>query len=68
MRQYRTTKSNSIELTPRAAGDVKYSMIVSAASMWVFRVALCMILIRGFDFGVLGVWIAMFVDWFDRDI
>ena len=52
----------------RAAGDVKYSMIVSAASMWVFRVALCMILIRGFGFGVLGVWIAMFVDWFDRDI
>ena len=27
-----------------------------------------MILIRGFGFGVLGVWIAMFVDWFDRDI
>ena len=52
----------------RAAGDVKFSMIVSAASMWVFRVALCMILIRGFGFGVLGVWIAMFVDWFDRDI
>lgn len=52
----------------RAAGDVKYSMIVSAASMWVFRVALCMLLIRGFGFGVLGVWIAMFVDWFDRDI
>lgn len=52
----------------RAAGDVKYSMIVSAASMWVFRVALCMILIRGFGFGVLGVWIAMFVDWFDRDL
>ena len=52
----------------RAAGDVKYSMLVSAGSMWVFRVALCMLLIRGLGFGVLGVWIAMFVDWFDRDI
>ena len=52
----------------RAAGDVKFSMLVSAGSMWVFRVALCMILIRGFGFGVLGVWVAMFVDWFDRDI
>lgn len=52
----------------RAAGDVKYSMLVSAASMWVFRVALCVILIRGFGFGVEGVWIAMFVDWLDRDI
>ena len=26
------------------------------------------ILFRGFGFGVLGVWVAMFVDWFDRDI
>lgn len=52
----------------RAAGDVKYSMVVSAGSMWVFRVALCMFLIRGMGFGVLGVWIAMFVDWFDRDV
>ncbi len=52
----------------RAAGDVKFSMLVSAGSMWVFRVALCVILIRFLGFGVLGVWIAMFVDWLDRDI
>lgn len=52
----------------RAAGDVKFSMLVSAGSMWVFRVALCVVLIRFLGFGVLGVWIAMFVDWFNRDI
>jgi putative MATE family efflux protein len=52
----------------RAAGDVKFSMTVSAVSMWVFRVALCMFLIRVLGFGILGVWIAMFVDWFDRDL
>jgi putative MATE family efflux protein len=52
----------------RAAGDVKFSMVVSAASMWVFRVALCILLIRGLGFGVLGVWIAMFVDWADRSL
>lgn len=52
----------------RGAGDVKYSMIVSTLSMWIFRVVLCVVLIRGFGFGVLGVWIAMFVDWFNRDI
>lgn len=50
----------------RAAGDVKFTMIVSVVSMWVFRVALCVILIRVMGFGVLGVWIAMFVDWTDR--
>lgn len=52
----------------RAAGDVTFSMVVSAGSMWVFRVVLCVVLIRFCGFGVLGVWIAMFVDWFDRDI
>ena len=52
----------------RAAGDVRYSMLVSAGSMWVFRVTLCVILIRFMGFGVLGVWIAMFVDWTDRAI
>lgn len=52
----------------RAAGDVKYSMVVSTLSMWIFRVGLCVLLIRFMGFGVLGVWIAMFVDWFNRDI
>lgn len=52
----------------RAAGDVKFSMLVSAGSMWIFRVALCVILIRFLGFGILGVWIAMFVDWGNRSI
>lgn len=50
----------------RAAGDVTFSMVVSAGSMWVFRVVLCVVLIRFMGFGVLGVWIAMFADWTDR--
>lgn len=58
------TPSNAL----RAAGDVKFSMLVSAGSMWVFRVVLCAVLIRYLGFGVLGVWIAMFVDWTDRAI
>ncbi len=52
----------------RAAGDVKFSMLVSAGSMWVFRVTLCVVLIRFLGFGVLGVWLAMFADWADRDV
>lgn len=58
------TPSNAL----RAAGDVKFSMLVSAGSMWVFRVVLCVVLIRYLGFGVLGVWIAMFVDWADRAV
>ncbi len=52
----------------RAAGDVRFSMLLSALSMWVFRVTLCVVLIRVCGFGVLGVWIAMFVDWLDRSV
>ena len=50
----------------RAAGDVSFCMLVSVLSMWIFRVVLCVVLIRVFHFGVIGVWIAMFVDWGDR--
>ena len=52
----------------RAAGDVKFCMLLSAVSMWVFRVVLCAVLIRGLGFGVLGVWIAMFTDWAVRSV
>ncbi len=52
----------------RAAGDVKYSMIVSALSMWFCRVALCRALIQYFGFGPMAVWIGMFVDWTIRSI
>ena len=50
----------------RAAGDVNFSMIVSIASMWIFRVLLGYILCLGFHFGLHGVWIAMYVDWVCR--
>jgi len=52
----------------RAAGDVNYSMAVSTATMWILRVALCWYLCRYAGFGVLGVWIAMFSDWFARAV
>ena len=64
----------------RAANDVKFSMIVSIASMWVFRVALGYVFalstvsvfglfsFGGLGLGVMGVWIAMTVDWAVRTI
>ena len=52
----------------RAAGDVRYSMIVSSSSMWVLRVGLCWYLCRVAGMGVTGVWIAMFSDWICRAV
>ena len=57
----------------RAAGDARFTMAVSMASMFLFRVCLSYVLGADTLFGVpmlglhlLGVWIAMFVDWINR--
>lgn len=52
----------------RAAGDVRFSMILSCISMWVFRVTLCIYLCRVHGFGPIAVWIGMFTDWTIRGI
>lgn len=52
----------------RAAGDVKFSMITSCVTMWSCRFCLCVLLIRVFGFGPMGVWIGMFADWTLRGI
>ncbi|MBQ3669977.1 MAG: MATE family efflux transporter [Treponema sp.] len=52
----------------RAAGDVRFSMLVSMTTMWTCRVAIAMVLIRVFGFGPGGVWIAMASDWTIRSI
>jgi putative MATE family efflux protein len=50
----------------RGAGDVKFTMIVSVASMWMCRIVVSYVLIMKLDMGVLGVWIGMFSDWYVR--
>ena len=52
----------------RAAGDVKFSMIVATLTMWLCRVTLATYLIRVAGFGAMGVWIGMFCDWGIRAI
>ncbi len=52
----------------RAAGDVKFSMIVSSLTMWFCRVALTVSLIRFFHFGPIAVWIGMASDWAVRAV
>lgn len=47
----------------RAAGDVRFSMIMSACVMWLCRVVIATILMRFCGFGPMGVWIGMFCDW-----
>ena len=52
----------------RAAGDVRFTMLTSTISMWLFRIGFCFILTKVFHFGVQGVWGAMYIDWFVRMI
>lgn len=47
----------------RAAGDAKYTMFVSIASMWIVRVGFGYLLGGYFGMGVFGVWVAMILDW-----
>lgn len=50
----------------RAANDVKYPMIISITSMWIFRVGFSYLLGLYFGWGVIGVWCAMYCDWIFR--
>ena len=64
--------------TFRAASDVKFTLYVSMISMWCLRVALAyflalesvtifnVITIPGLGMGIIGVWVAMFLDWILR--
>lgn len=52
----------------RASNDAKFTMIVSAASMLIFRLCFSYILGQYLNLGLLGVWIAMFIDWIVRCI
>lgn len=52
----------------RAAGDARYTMVVSIASMWSCRIILAYILGIHFEMGLMGVWIAMTCDWLVRSV
>ena len=50
----------------RAANDVRFTMVVSVASMMIWRLGFSYVLGIGFGMGAVGVWIAMIVDWVCR--
>lgn len=56
----------SLPNTLRAANDVKVTMWISIASMWVFRIAFSYLLAKYLGWGVFGVWVAMTIDWLFR--
>lgn len=52
----------------RAANDVGFTMVISVVSMWVFRVASSYLLGKYMGMGLLGVWVAMTIDWLFRAV
>ncbi len=52
----------------RGAGDARFTMIVAMLSMWIFRIGFSYLIALTFHMGVLGVWIAMLIDWVARVI
>ena len=49
--------------TLKATGDVKFIMLTSLISMWIFRVALSYLLVKVFGLGVEAIWYSMYADW-----
>ena len=60
--------SFAIPATLRATGDVKVVMGIAIVSMWVFRIGFSYFFARFLNMGVLGVWVAMLIDWTVRSI
>jgi len=50
----------------RATGDVVYPMIVSVATMLCIRVAFSYIFAIWMGMGIIGIWLAMYLDWVVR--
>ena len=47
----------------KAAGDTTYVMLMAVGSMWAFRIVTGILFAKTLGMGVLGIWIAMFIDW-----
>ncbi|WP_333645512.1 MATE family efflux transporter [Lacrimispora sp.] len=52
----------------RAANDVRFTMTVSVCSMWICRIVLAYVLSLYAGLGLMGIWIAMTIDWLVRAI
>lgn len=50
----------------RAGGDAAFIMVVTLVSMWLFRIGLSYVFVKGMNMGVDGIWYAMYADWVVR--
>lgn len=50
----------------KGAGDTRYTMMTAFIGMWIFRIGLGYMIGIVFKVGILGIWIAMYVDWIVR--
>lgn len=60
--------SFSLPNTLRAAGDVVWTMLIAIISMWTFRIITAYIFSHAFHLGLIGIWIAMTIDWTFRAV
>ena len=61
-------ESFAIPSALRGAGDTKYTMVVAASTMFLFRIGFAYLLVYAFGAGVTAIWIAMVSDWVFRTI
>lgn len=59
---------HTLPVTFRAAGDARFPMLISVASMIFCRIILAFVFSLYFEMGMLGTWAAMFVDWIVKAI
>lgn len=52
----------------RAAGDVRFAMVTSVISMFVFRLGAAYLFALSLGLGALGIWLAMLCDWAVRAV
>ena len=50
----------------KGAGDTIFTMLTAFIGMWIFRILVGYLLGIVLGFGVLGIWIAMYIDWIVR--
>ena len=58
--------SYAVAAALRGTGDTKFVMVVSIASMFLFRIGAAYIYVYALSCGVLGIWFAMVSDWVIR--
>ena len=50
----------------RACNDVRFTMVLSIFSMFAFRIGFSYIIGVNMNYGIIGIWIAMIMDWIFR--